>query len=62
MNTATFKLSDSISVLLFLNNVKTACDSNSIYEEAAVWFPHFIREPAKEALSCRVTADNKKDT
>lgn len=60
MKTAVFKSTDPISVLSFLGNFNTACDSNNIHEDAAVQlYPHFIREPTQAALSYRVTADKQ---
>lgn len=54
------KPSDLISLLCFLDNFETACDSDSNHEFAAMClFPYITREPYKVALSQRVTEDNK---
>lgn len=61
MKTATFKPSDLVSVLSFLENFKTTCDSNNIHKNAAVWLSqYFILELVKVASSHLVTADNQK--
>lgn len=62
MKTATFKPSDPISVLSFLNNFKTVCDNKIVHKGTAVWlFPSFIPEPAQAALSNHTLADNKQN-
>lgn len=59
MKSTLFKASDLISLLFFLDNIKTACNTNIIHEVAAMCFlPCFLRERAKTALSHQVTADN----
>lgn len=61
MKTANFKPSDPISLLPFLQNFKTACNSNGIHEEAAIkLFQHFMKDPAKSALVHSV-CDTKED-
>lgn len=48
MKAAVFNPTDPISVLSFLDNYKTACDSDKIHEKVAMWlFSHFICKPAK---------------
>lgn len=57
---AMFKPSDVIYMPFFLDNSKTVCDSNSIYEIVEMLlFANFIVEPTKAALPHRVTADKK---
>lgn len=50
----------SISIRAFLQNFKTAYNNSGFREGAATWLsPHYMKEPAKAALSYRVSA--KKD-
>lgn len=51
MVAAFFKPSNLTSVLLFLDNFITVCNSNNIQKTAPMWLiPHFIREAAKVVL------------
>lgn len=62
MKSATFKASDSISVLLLLRSFRIAYDSSASHEGAAMWlFQHFMKEHAKDALSHRVCAAEGND-
>lgn len=52
MKVLMFKPSNPFSILLFLHNWKTACNSNGSSEGAAKWFfSHLVNEPVKTALS-----------
>lgn len=62
MKNGTFKTSDSISLLSFLDNSKTVCGSDGTHESPVIWlFPHFVCEPAKAALLQWLTAENTKN-
>lgn len=62
MKTATFRASEPISVLSFMDRIKTACDSNSVHESFAIWlFPYLILQLTEAAFSHGVRADNKKN-
>lgn len=40
----------------FVHSFKTVCDSNDIYDGAALWlFQHFVKDPAKAALAHKVS-------
>lgn len=57
IKTAIFRPSDSISILSFLWNFKTARDSNEIDEGAPMWlFLIFIKEPSRATLAHRMSA------
>lgn len=57
MKSAVFMPSDSISVLFFLQNIKTACKSNGIHETATMClFPHFMNGPANAVLLHHLSA------
>lgn len=58
-----FKPADPIYIAAFRHIFKTACDSNGIHEEAAIWlFPHFMKEMAKAALSYRKSSSKDNNT
>ena len=55
-----FDATDPISILAFLPQFKTACDTNGVHEGAETWlFQFFIKSPAKAALVARIRAPNK---
>lgn len=56
------KPSHQVPILSFLDNSKTACDSNEIYEEAAMWlFQNFMKDHANDALAYRVCSTEIED-
>lgn len=59
MKAAVFKPSDPSYVLIFLELLKTACDSNRNEECLLSSFPYLVQETANEAWSYQVTADER---
>lgn len=63
MKSCFLKPLDPTFVLSFLQKFKSACDSNGVYEEAAMWlFPYFLKELAKAALSNYMMTQNSGQT
>lgn len=57
-----YKSSDPISILSFLRNFRTACDSNGLREGAAMWlFQHLMRNQTKFDLARRSCATKEDD-
>lgn len=62
MKRASFKPSESVYVLPFVERFKLSCNGNKIHKEAAILFLlYYIIKPAKSAFSHQVTAINKKN-
>lgn len=56
MKYSVLKPSNPISIIAFLHNFQTACDSNGLHERAEIGlFPHFVEKQAKAALSYRMS-------
>lgn len=63
MRSSKFEPLNPSSILAFLHNIKTAYESNGIHERAAMWlFLHSVTEPAKAALSFRVSVTEDNNT
>lgn len=62
IKSAKLKLSDAISILHSLHNLRTAYQSNFMNEVAAMRiFQHFMKDPAKAALAHNICATKKED-
>lgn len=63
IKSAIFWPSDPIFTLSFLHNFKTVCERNRIHHEKGLWhFAECMKEPAKAALTYRLSATEDKDT
>lgn len=63
MRSTNFQPSDLFSIMSFLQNYRTACDSNGIHEGAGMWiFQHFVKASAKAAPVQIVCATKKDDS